>query len=60
MFQILEVLHNPTEGSESAALTGSDSSREEEERYNRLVAENEDLKSQIAEVKIQLILISNY
>ena len=43
-------MHHPSEGSESAALTGSDTSREEEERYNRLVQENEELKSQIAEV----------
>ena len=48
--QILEVVRNPHEGMESAALTDSTVSREEEERHNRLLAENDDLKKQIAEV----------
>ncbi len=49
-------MRNPTEGLESTSLTASTASREEEERYRRLTAENEDLKKQIAEVKYTNII----
>ena len=49
--QILEVMNNPHEGQESASLTNSAAGQQEEEqRHRRLMAENEDLKKQIAEV----------
>ena len=46
----MEVLQHPSDGAESAALTDSNPSREEEERHNRLISENNNLKEQIAEV----------
>ena len=51
IFQILEVMHNPTDGVESTSLTDSTASREEEERHHRLTSENDELKKQIAEVR---------
>jgi gamma-aminobutyric acid type B receptor len=49
----LDVVHNPHEGAESTALTDTNATREEEERHNRLLQENEDIKKQIAEVSIE-------
>ncbi len=49
-FQILEIVRNPQEGAESAALTDSNSARDDEIRHQRLLQENDELKKQIAEV----------
>ena len=58
-FQVLEVFQHPRDGAESAALTDSNPSREEEERHNRLITENNNIKQQIAEVRVQQQLYSN-
>ena len=51
VFQILEVVHHPGATSENLAMSDSTGSREEEERHQALLAENEQLKRQITEVK---------
>ena len=55
-FQILEVIRNPVDGVESTALTDTGGSREEEIRHRRLLEENEELKTQIQDVRSYLIL----
>lgn len=53
--KIVDVLHNPhQEGMEIRALTDSLASREEEERYQRLLAENEEIKKTIAQKEDRL------
>ncbi|XP_074654114.1 gamma-aminobutyric acid type B receptor subunit 1-like [Tubulanus polymorphus] len=47
--KIMDVIRHPNEGMECATLTDSLASREEEERHQRLLAENEELKKQIAQ-----------
>ncbi|CAI9738858.1 gamma-aminobutyric acid type B receptor subunit 1-like [Octopus vulgaris] len=53
--KIVDVLNNPhQEGMEIRALTDSLASREEEERYQRLLAENEEIKKAIAQKEDRL------
>ena len=58
LFQMLELAKQPQrDGQEVRGLTDSLVSREEEERHQRMVSENEQLKRQIAEVsdrKVQM------
>lgn len=49
--QVKEVIRNPHDGNEVKNLTDSLVSREEEERHQKMLGENEQLKRQISEVK---------
>jgi hypothetical protein len=49
--------HPQREGQEVRGLTDSLVSREEEERHQRMVSENEQLKGQIAEVRNIFFLV---
>ena len=44
-------MKNSQDGADSRTLTETSTSHEEEERYRRLLLENEELKRQIAEVR---------
>ncbi|XP_064650354.1 gamma-aminobutyric acid type B receptor subunit 1-like [Lineus longissimus] len=47
--KIFDIIRHPNDAQETAALTEALANREEEERHQRLLAENEELKKQIAE-----------
>jgi gamma-aminobutyric acid type B receptor len=49
--KMMDVVRHPQESTESTALTDALANREEEERHQRLLAENEEFKKQIAEVR---------
>lgn len=50
--QVIEVLRHPKDKAESKFSNDTGISKEEEERYQKLISENEDLQKLIAQVFI--------
>ncbi|EEC10249.1 metabotropic GABA-B receptor subtype, putative, partial [Ixodes scapularis] len=56
--KIIELVRRPRERADVRSLMDTITSKEEEERHQRLLAENEDLKKQIAEKEEQIQLLN--
>ncbi|XP_064458756.1 gamma-aminobutyric acid type B receptor subunit 1-like isoform X2 [Ornithodoros turicata] len=56
--KIIELVRRPRERADVRSLMDTITSKEEEERHQRLLAENEDLKKQIAEKEEQIHVLS--
>lgn len=56
--KIIELVRRPNERADARSLTDTITSKEEEERYQRLLLENEELKRQIAEKEEEIAVLN--